>query len=135
MKVLSIFLFSLFLFTACSVSENATTRDSVQLYEPFEVPHVDSAISLIEHIRRLPGIYVEQRGGQVNIYIKGGYSFAAENRVLFVVNDIPIGNEFNGIDNFVDVNDIKNITLMRSFQASQIYGMRGAFGAIIFETK
>jgi outer membrane cobalamin receptor len=132
---LIVLLFAVFVHSGCSTSEYSTSSNAADIIEPYEVNDVNSSISLLKQIRRLPGVYIERNGGQTDVYLKGGFSFAAETRVLFVVNNIPVGNDFSEIDGLVNVNDIKNIKVMRSFQSSQLFGMRGAYGAIVFETR
>ena len=83
----------------------------------------------------LPGVYVESRGGEVDVYLKGQYSFNAETRVLFVVNNIPIGRDFSSLDSMVNVDDIQSIRVMRAIESAQLYGLRGSSGAIVIKTR
>ncbi|MDX1592415.1 MAG: TonB-dependent receptor plug domain-containing protein [Balneolaceae bacterium] len=131
------FFFILFI-TGCKTMEpgmnNENQEETVETTQQDDQT-VDPSISLLKQIQRLPGVYVENRSGLVNVYLKREFSFNSDTRVLFVVNDVPIGHEFSDIDSLVNVEDIKNIRVLRSMEASQIYGIRASFGAIAVETK
>ena len=135
MKSASILLISLFIMlSACTATERTTNNEDSSQSESSE-SRVDPSISLLKQIRMLPGIYVESRGGDVNVYLRGQYSFNSETRVLFVVNNIPIGRDFSSLDSMVNVEDIKSIKVMRAIESAQLYGLRGSSGAIVIETK
>jgi hypothetical protein len=127
----------LLILTGCKAAEtsaNSETRaETEQSMQPEQA--VDPSISLLKQIQRLPGVYVENRSGLVNVYLKREFSFNSDTRVLFVVNDVPIGNDFVDIDSLVNVEDIRNIRVIRSMEASQIYGLRGTHGAIVVQTR
>lgn len=136
MKSASILLIPLFLMlSACTATERTTDNGDSSQSESSESSSVDPSISLLKQIRMLPGIYVESRAGDVNVYLRGQYSFNAETRVLFVVNNIPIGRDFSSLDSMVNVDDIKSIKVMRAIESAQLYGLRGSSGAIVIETK
>ncbi len=80
------------------------------------------------------GIVVNQGSGKpgsddASIKIRGAFSFG-QNKPLILVDGIPI-------DNIDDVNPdmISSMTVLKDAAASAIYGVRGAGGVIIIETK
>ncbi|HSJ13864.1 MAG TPA: SusC/RagA family TonB-linked outer membrane protein [Longimicrobiales bacterium] len=80
-------------------------------------------------------------GGEVSIRIRGGTSVTGSNAPLFVVDGVPIaiggGVGFGGRNplNFINPEDIANITVLKDAAATAIYGSRGANGVILIETR
>ena len=80
-------------------------------------------------------------GGGVSMRIRGGTSVTANNEPLFVVDGVPIaiggGVGFAGRNplNFINPQDIANITVLKDAAATAIYGNRGANGVILIETR
>ena len=83
-------------------------------------------------------------GGQSTIRIRGGTSLTASNDPLFVIDGVPVNSE--GISpggfqagrnplNFINPNDIENVTVLKDASAAAIYGSRGANGVILITTK
>ena len=83
-------------------------------------------------------------GGQTKIRIRGGTSLTASNEPLYVIDGVPIENKSHdpgGFSkgrnplNFLNPNDIDNVTILKDASASAIYGSRAANGVIIINTK
>ncbi len=83
-------------------------------------------------------------GGQVSVRIRGGTSITASNEPLFVIDGVPIDNSAHNPGgfsrgrnplNFLNPDDIENITVLKDASAAAIYGARGANGVIIINTK
>ena len=94
----------------------------------------NNSLALVDYLRRLPGLQIEQRGSVVNVMIRGVGSLS-NNDPLFVVNNSPVGNSYADAVNSVDVNDIRNVNVMKGAEGQQMYGMRGANGVIQIFTK
>ncbi len=73
------------------------------------------------------------------IRIRGATSVNADSSPLFVVDGVPIDNDGNQASrnplNFLNPNDIANVTVLKDASSTAIYGSRGANGVIIIETK
>ncbi|MFB6231411.1 MAG: SusC/RagA family TonB-linked outer membrane protein [Salinibacter sp.] len=73
------------------------------------------------------------------IRIRGPSSVNADNSPLFVIDGVPISDDGNTASrnplNFLNPEDIANITVLKDASATAIYGARGANGVIIIETK
>jgi len=93
------------------------------------------SVSLLDYIRRLPGIMVLNRGGQTQIIYRGMSSLYGENSPLFVVDGRRIGNDFNRLKNIISVVNIADISLMSSQDATIRYGLRAGNGAIVITTR
>jgi len=81
----------------------------------------------------------DRPGGSPLIRLRGGTSLNASNEPLFVVDGVPLDNEGTSGGrnplNFLNPNDIENITVLKDASATAIYGSRGANGVIMIETK
>ncbi|HEU4452966.1 MAG TPA: TonB-dependent receptor plug domain-containing protein [Longimicrobium sp.] len=109
--------------------------------EEFNTGRVVSPEQLIRG--KVPGVQVVESGepgGGVSVRIRGGTSVNASNDPLYVVDGVPL--EFGGglsagrnPLNFINPQDIANITVLKDAASTAIYGSRGANGVIIIETK
>lgn len=109
--------------------------------DQFNVGRVVSPEQLIT--AKVPGVQVidnNEPGGGISIRIRGGTSVNASNEPLFVVDGVPLnigGGLSSGRNplNFLNPNDIKEITVLRDASATAIYGSRGANGVVLITTK
>lgn len=82
-------------------------------------------------------------GASSNITIRGRTSLSNNNSPLFVVDGVPIDNDYEGsyyVDHSnraIDLNsdDIESVTVLKGASAAALYGIRAANGAIIVTTK
>lgn len=82
-------------------------------------------------------------GASSNITIRGRSSLSGSNSPLFVVDGVPIDNDYAGsyyVDHSnraIDLNsdDIESVTVLKGASAAALYGIRAANGAIIVTTK
>ena len=95
----------------------------------------NSNLQLVDYLRRVPGLQIDQRGSDVRIMIRGASSLTGTNSPLYVVNNSPIGNNYAEAVSAVDVNDIKTVNVIKGAEGQQMYGMRGANGVIQILTK
>jgi iron complex outermembrane receptor protein len=107
----------------------------------FNPGRVVSAEQLIQ--AKVPGVQIvdnNEPGGGMSIRIRGGTSINASNEPLIVVDGVPLnigGGLSSGRNplNFLNPNDIKEITVLKDAQATAIYGSRGANGVLMITTK
>jgi outer membrane receptor protein involved in Fe transport len=92
-------------------------------------------MQLVDYLRRIPGLQIDQRGNDVTIMIRGANSISGENSPLFVIDNQAIGNSYNDAVSAVDVNDIKYVNVLKGPEGQQLYGMRGFNGVIQIITK
>ncbi|MBU6220078.1 MAG: hypothetical protein RL656_1697 [Bacteroidota bacterium] len=95
----------------------------------------NNSLQLVDYLRRIPGLQIDQRGTEVNIMVRGANSISGDNSPLYVVNNQAIGNNYNEAVSAVDVNDIKYVNVIKGAEGQQIYGMRGYNGVIQIVTK
>jgi iron complex outermembrane receptor protein len=103
-------------------------------------------ISPEELIRsKVPGVQVvdnNEPGGGFSIRIRGATSINASSEPLFVIDGVPVGaGAGGGLSagrnplNFLNPNEIENITVLRDASASAIYGANAANGVVLITTK
>lgn len=93
------------------------------------------SISLIDYIRRLPGIMVFNQGGKTKIIARNISTFQGENSPLFIIDGRRVGTDLDRVKLSVDVVDIASIRFMNAQDATIRYGIRAGSGAIIIQTK
>jgi iron complex outermembrane receptor protein len=78
-------------------------------------------------------------GSGSEIRIRGGASLNASNDPLIVIDGLPISNQgvagSTSILSSINPNDIESISVLKDASATAIYGLRGANGVIIINTK
>jgi TonB-linked SusC/RagA family outer membrane protein len=82
-------------------------------------------------------------GASSNIVIRGRTSLQRSNSPLFVIDGVPMSNDYSGSDyvdhsnRAIDINsnDVESITVLKGGAATALYGIRAANGAIIITTK
>jgi len=92
--------------------------------------------TLAHHLRKIGGIYVDGRGNDVKVYVRGGAMSAKHTmQPLFIIDGINVGMGYSSTLNSVDVNQIKSIRVLRGPAQTAIYGEQGRNGVIIIKTK
>jgi iron complex outermembrane receptor protein len=91
---------------------------------------------------RIPGLSVTKGGGPGSgseIRIRGGSSLFANNAPLIVLDGLPLENKTadgtRSVLSSINPNDIESFSVLKDASASAIYGIRGANGVIIINTK
>jgi outer membrane cobalamin receptor len=135
---------AIFCFSACvatkKVSENKEKDIVLQVGREANItnevsPGSNNSMQLVDYLRRIPGLQIDQRGNDVTIMIRGANSISGDNSPLYVVNNQAIGNNYNEAVSAVDVNDIKYVNVIKGSEGQQIYGMRAYNGVIQIITK
>jgi len=99
---------------------------------------------------KVAGLSISQTGGtgtSQKVIIRGVSSFTGSNQPLYVVNGIPMQNDFqgnNGTNNSIDFGnlaadinpeDVESVTVLKGASATALYGSRAANGVIQITTK
>lgn len=95
----------------------------------------DQDISLIDHLRKISGVRVNQQGGETVVMIRGANTIVGNNSALFVVNGRPIGQSYRQLESTVSVGDIRRINVYKGMEATNRYGMRAGAGVVEITTK
>ncbi len=109
------------------------------------------APSLITGLQgKVAGLSISSSGGtgsSQKVYIRGVSSFTGSNQPLYVINGIPMSNNFAGIDltnnsvdfgnqaNDINPDDVESVTVLKGASATALYGSRAANGVIMITTK
>ena len=108
----------------------AETTGSVAKIEP-DQPN----LTLADYLRRVPGVSVRGSGDNVKVVIRGGITSSGSNEPLYVVNNVPSGNSYAIVASMVDVNDIKDINVIKDTSTASMYGVQAQHGVIMISTK
>lgn len=92
---------------------------------------------------KVPGVQVvssNEPGGGIAVRVRGQASVSGATDPLYVIDGIPlpIGGGLSGGRNplnFLNPNDVANVTVLKDAQATAIYGSRGANGVVLITTK
>jgi outer membrane cobalamin receptor len=130
--LLSILFISVALFSVISCATSGTARGSADL-DTLLIENPD--LTLKDYLRRLSGVMVTERGGEVRVMLRGTSSVTGDNSPLFVVDGTQVGTSYIDVENAVNIRDVDYIRIMRSSEAMTTYGMRASNGAIVIYTK
>lgn len=138
MKISTFFLIVILLsaFQACTTSESTTDRRVVETerQDSSTGNEQSSYLELADYLQRLSGVLVSGSGNNIQVKVRGSSSFVASTDPLYVVDGQVVGTTYSTVNNFVNVRDIDNVRVLKGSAAST-YGVRGANGVILIETK
>ena len=124
------------LFISCQSSNTASsTPTPSNNTKSVTTAEGNNGLTLVNYLRRIPGVQIDQRGSDVSVMIRGASSIGGSNQPLFVVNNSPVGTTYQDAVNTVDVNDIKTVNVIQATEGQQMYGIRGSNGVIQIITK
>jgi TonB-dependent SusC/RagA subfamily outer membrane receptor len=124
----NIILFLLLTFYSCEMNKNISNKTPNSI-------NIKQNISILNQIRRNPGIYIQGNNEQnAKVFIRGITSINFQKEVLFILDGLQVGN-FSQLVNILDPNDIKNIQVLKNASDLNIYGFRGSGGVIIIKTR
>ena len=85
---------------------------------------------------RVSGVTVISSGqpGTNSIVRIRGFGSFGNNQPLYVVDGVPVSDQFNGI-NFISPDDIESTTVLKDAATASIYGARAAGGVVVITTK
>lgn len=136
--ILILFVFSSF---ACTVSKYSAKQDESSYVKSGKTNAIEEiytpypTLQLIDYLKRVPGIQVITTGSSPQVRIRNGISITGEQEPLYVIDNIPIGNDYSAAEANVDVNDIRSISVLKDVSSTNRYGLQGANGVIIIHTK
>ena len=89
-------------------------------------------------VGKVPGVIVTQTTGQpgsdLNILIRGTGTLNSDNQPLYVVDGVPISSS-GQVSEFVNMEDIASIQILKDAASAAIYGSRGSNGVVLITTK
>ena len=121
--------------SACTVKKAGVSSDIPSATATSVEVGTNNTLQLVDYLRRVPGLQIDQRGNVVNVMIRGANSISGDNSPLFVIDRQPVGTSYDDAASAVDINDIKTVNIIKGAEGQQMYGMRGANGVIQIITK
>ncbi|MFQ5446412.1 MAG: TonB-dependent receptor plug domain-containing protein [Saprospiraceae bacterium] len=115
--------------TKNSVTNRSSSKDAGTIENP------DVALTLVDHLRNLPGVMVRGSGENATVTIRGINSINSSTEPLFVLNGQPLSGGLRSAIQAVPVTEIKSIRVLKNAAETGIYGIRGANGVIEITTK
>ncbi len=87
-------------------------------------------------LARVPGLtLVRAPDGRSVLTLRGTTTFLGDDEPLVVVNGIALGPNASGNLAAIDVHDIETVQVIRDAAGTAAYGIRGANGVILIQTK
>lgn len=118
----------------CSTIRSTASAPSEQGKEA-DIERPQHSLSLVEHLRRLPGVQVSGSGSSARVTIRGINSFTMQSEPLFVVNGQPLAGGLSAAIDMVPVESIQSIRVLKNADEIGFYGVRGANGVIEIRLK
>ncbi len=114
---------------ACNTSGEATgvSKDNSNAYR---IENPDVTLSLLDHLRKVPGVSVIGDGLNATVSIRGANSLYNSDEPLFVVDGNVVSGGLRDAMSVVPAQDIKSIRVLKAGPETSLYGVRGANGVI-----
>ena len=116
---------------ACSRQYEAASppeKDRKELSRKDTVIPIGHERQLAQLLEGIAGVYVRYDGGNIQVLVRGG-------RPLFVVDNVPLGYNYESVNNLVNVHDIDHIEVLKNMSETALYGYRARHGVIHIHTK
>jgi TonB-dependent SusC/RagA subfamily outer membrane receptor len=113
-----------------SVGRNVGKTEAIS-----EVETDNSALQLVDYLRRIPGVQVSGSRDNPIIRVRVSSSVQSDVEPLFVIDRTVVGNSYQSAASMVDVNDIQSVRVLKDVSSTSMYGMQGANGVILIKTK
>jgi len=119
-------------FMACNTSQSFNNTNAESIEEVVEVN--PNNMDLTQLLQAEPGVFVSGSGHTATISIRGVNSFNLTNEPLFIINGNQVPS-YSSLYYMVDNNSIKSIRVLKNAADTTYYGINGANGVIVIETK
>jgi len=90
---------------------------------------------LIDYLKRVAEIQVNTTGDSPQVLIRKLISIVGEQESSYAIDNIPVGNDYSAAESYVEVNDIRSISVLKDVSSTNRYGFQGVNGAIIIHPK
>ncbi len=99
------------------------------------VDAASTGIDLTSYLRKVAGVSVRGSGANATVRIRGDVNFGSDSTPLFVINGTILGNNFASVYSTIDINEISQVTVLKTISDTNRYGMQGANGVIEIKLK
>jgi hypothetical protein len=129
MKNLPIVLISLFIFS-CASTQYGSNSNNQRQEKDFSI------YQTLGEALRSEGVLVRDVGTSATVTLRGKGSINLNTEPLYVVDGVPMGNNYETVNSSINMQNVKDIRIIRSTsQATLRYGEAGNHGAILITTK
>lgn len=142
LKLLALVLF--FSVTSCKSTSTTTggdaevktihSKETESRVEKAEQETDSPTSQLVDLFRRLPGVNIRGTHPNVFVSVRGVTSTSGAVGVLYVVDNVPMGNDYFRVAEVVDITRVKSVSVLKGGEAA-IYGKQGAGGVIVIKMK
>lgn len=117
-----------FILLSCAASNTGTTKKSTgRDYSNYR--------TLAEALRA-HGAIVKESGNSASVVLRGKGSILLNTEPLYVLDGVPMGNDYTTVNNSINMMNVQSIRIIRSAsQATMRYGEAANHGAIEIRTK
>ena len=120
---------------ACHGTQRAVRSTDIANNATIDDRQISSPIDLTDFIRRLSGVTVNGDGPSARILVRGIISIQASNDPLFVVNGTNVGTDYGAVYSTISADQVKSVEVLKDAADIGVYGMQGAAGVIVIQTK
>jgi outer membrane cobalamin receptor len=117
----------------CSTSKKTGQTQKTPKAKTEEASRIN--LSLEDRLRRLSGVNIQGSGRDAKVTIRGLNSLTNNTEALFVVDGTVVPGGLQAVSQLVNVNDIKDIEVLKSAIETSAYGIQGAGGVIVIRLK
>lgn len=100
-----------------------------------DINNPEATVSLVDHLRKFPGVFVDGNGENARVFIRGVNSISLNTEPLFVIDGQQIIGGLAVASRAVTVESIKRIRVLKTAAETSRYGLQGANGVIEITTK
>ncbi len=116
-----------------SLTASVIEIDAEEILNANVIGALEGKVAGVQVVKQTPGA-----ADKFNIRIRGANTIANNNEPLYVIDGVPIlfdrRQNANNLS-FINPEDISSVSVLKDAQAQSLYGMRGANGVIIINTK
>ena len=117
---------------ACGTTGKYTASDNAKADD---VNNPEATVSLVDHLRKFPGVFVDGTGENARVFIRGVNTLSLDTEPLFVIDGQLITGGLAVASRAVTVEGIKRIRVLKTAAETSRYGLQGANGVIEITTK
>lgn len=133
-------LLAMFMWQACQINKQAAPTNSRSgnnnTNATATINSNDPTLTLFDLLRRVAGVQVSGTKDDPVITVRNSYTISSsDNGPLYVIDGRSIGKDYHTAASLVEVNDIKSISVLKDVASTSSYGLLGAGGVIVINTK
>lgn len=145
-SIVKLFAFAMIIFfAACTSSKTTSTAkhaETTSKHDERKESNVEVAeqstnsptTQLVDLIRRLPGVNIRGAHPNVVVTVRGVKRVGGAESVLYVVDNVPMGNDYSRVAEIVDITRVSSVKALKGGETA-IYGQQGDGGVIVIKMK